>query len=154
MILADTGAIVALIDATDQHHATLRQLFESDPAAWALPWVILPEVDYLVGKYSGPEAQADFLADLVGGGFWVEWGGESRDLARAEELTERYRDLKLGLVDAVVMAMAERLKARAIATLDLRHFGAVVLSRPIQLFPRDLPSPQAVPAPAGRRSSR
>ena len=43
----------------------------------------------------------------------------------------------MGLVDAVVMATAERLGARAIATLDLRHFAAVaILGNPI-LLPRD-----------------
>lgn len=153
MILADTGAIIALVDSSDRHHSALRELFERDPAAWALPWAILPEVDYLLGSKVGAAPQADFLADVVGGGFWVEWG-EPRDLARAEELTLRYADLEIGLVDAVVMAMAERLKARAIATTDLRHFGVVALNRPFRLFPRDLPSPQGVPAPAGRKSNR
>ena len=36
-----------------------------------------------------------------------------------------YRDLSLGLVDAVVVAVAERKKAAAIATMDERNFGAV-----------------------------
>lgn len=138
MIVADTGAIIALVDASDRHHPALRALFERDPAAWVLPWAILPEVDYLLGSKVGAGPQADFLADVVGGGFWVEWG-ETRDLSRAEELTLRYADLRLGLVDAVVMAMAERLKAKAIATTDLRHFGVVALERPFKLLPRDLP---------------
>jgi hypothetical protein len=41
-------------------------------------------------------------------------------------------------VDALVLAMAERLRAEAIATLDLRHFGAVRLPRSLRLLPRDL----------------
>jgi hypothetical protein len=44
----------------------------------------------------------------------------------------------MGLVDAVVMVTAARLKARAIATLDLRHFGAVSLPGHPRLIPRDL----------------
>ena len=45
MIVADTSAIVALIDADDQHHRVLRRLFEADRTEWLLPWAILPEVD-------------------------------------------------------------------------------------------------------------
>ncbi len=44
----------------------------------------------------------------------------------------------MGLVDAVVIATAIRLKARAIATLDLRHFAAVSIAGNPQLIPRDL----------------
>jgi hypothetical protein len=35
------------------------------------------------------------------------------------------------------MAVAERLRAEAIATLDLRHFAAVPLRVPVRLLPRD-----------------
>jgi predicted nucleic acid-binding protein len=44
----------------------------------------------------------------------------------------------MGLVDALVMAATERLGARAVATLDTRHFGAVKMRGGPQLFPRDL----------------
>ncbi len=37
-----------------------------------------------------------------------------------------------------VMAVAERLRASAIATLDLRHFGVVTLRGRPRLLPRDL----------------
>jgi hypothetical protein len=42
-------------------------------------------------------------------------------------------------VDAVVIAIAERLRPAAIATLDLRHFAAVAIGGTPKLFPRDLP---------------
>ena len=47
------------------------------------------------------------------------------DLDRMVELVEKYADFPLGLVDASVIAVAERLGAREIATLDRRHFSAV-----------------------------
>ena len=137
MIVADTGAIVALIDADDRHHRTLRVLFEREPAVWVLPWAVLPEVDYLVGTHVGARAEEAFLADLADGLFRVEWG-EDADLERANEIARRYRSLHLGLVDTVVMAVAERLRAEAIATLDLRHFAAVALRTKPRLLPRDL----------------
>ena len=49
----------------------------------------------------------------------------------------RYRSLGLGLVDTVVIATAERLRATAIATLDVRHFGAVPIRGQPKLWPRD-----------------
>jgi uncharacterized protein len=135
--VADTGAIVALVDADDRHHLVLRRLYEGNSGAWALPWAILPEVDYLLLKYLGAGVQVDFLRDVAGGQWSVEWGHPS-DLERALELCEGYAALELGMVDAVVMAVAERLRARAIATLDLRAFAAVPLSGAPRLLPRDL----------------
>jgi len=137
MIVADTGAIIALIDADDRHHRQLRGVFEKDPDAWVLPWAILPEVDYIVGAHVGGRAQDAFLADLSEGVFRIEWGVEE-DLERAQALNRKHRALRLGLVDAVVIAVAERLGAESIATLDLRHFGAVAIPGNPRLLPRDL----------------
>ena len=136
MIIADTGAIVALIDKSDRHHAALTALYEEAPDRWVLPWAILPEVDYLVGSCLGPRAEEAFLADLADGLFHVEWGTEA-DLARAHEVARRYRSLALGLVDGIVVAIAERLRAEAIATLDLRHFGVLAIKGSPALWPRD-----------------
>lgn len=137
MIVADTGAMIALIDADDRHHRELLGVFEEDSGAWVLPWAILPEVDYLVGAHVGSGAQDAFLADLAADVFRVEWGDE-RDLARAHELHRKHRALRLGLTDSVVIAIAERLGADAIVTLDIRHFGAVVIRGNPRLLPRDL----------------
>lgn len=137
MIVADTGAILALLDADDRHHRVLRRLLEADPHAWLLPWAILAEVDYLALSQLGPAVELAFLADVATGSFTVEWGQEG-DLTRAHELARRHRGLKLGLVDTVVMAVAERLEADAIATLDVRHFSAVAIRGEPKLLPRDL----------------
>jgi predicted nucleic acid-binding protein len=137
VIVADTGAVIALIDAADQHHETLRRVFEAEPDRWVLPWAILAEVDYLASTRLGAKAAGAFRADLADGLFNVEWNRGS-DLRRAVELDEHYADLSLGLVDTVVMAIAERLDAQAIATLDLRDFASVELAGCPALWPRDL----------------
>ena len=136
MVVADTGAIVALLDADDDHHAAVRALFVADPQAWILPWAILPEVDYLVSMRLGAGMHRAWLDDLAERALAVEWG-EDDDLSGARALITQYASLDMGLVDAMVMATAERLKAD-IATLDLRHFGAVRLKHAPQLLPRDL----------------
>ena len=134
MIVVDTGAMLALVDATDRHHRTLKGMHERDPSDWVLPWGVLPEIDYLLGRHVSERARRLFGDDLAAGAFRVEWG-EPADLERAAELDRRYAKLRLGVVDAVVMAVAERLRADAIATLDRRHFGAVTLRGSPRLVP-------------------
>ena len=136
MIIADTGAIVALIDRSDQHHGALTEIYQEAPSQWVLPWAILPEVDYLTATHLGQRAQDLWLADLASGAFSVEWG-RPEDLVAAERLCRRYKALRIGLVDAVVIAVAERLRSSAIATLDLKHFGAVAIKGRPKLLPRD-----------------
>ncbi|HTR78867.1 MAG TPA: PIN domain-containing protein, partial [Gemmatimonadaceae bacterium] len=122
--------------ADDQHHAEMVALFERDPAGWILPWAILPEVDYLLLRHVGDDAERAFVRDVADGAYIVEWNGEE-DVERARELIEQYGSLKLGLVDALVVAVAERLRAAAIATLDLRDFAAVDIRGRPRLYPRD-----------------
>ena len=48
-------------------------------------------------------------------------------LSRAMEVNRPYADLGLGLVDGSVVALAESLGVRRLATRDVRHFAAVRL---------------------------
>jgi predicted nucleic acid-binding protein len=136
VIVADTGAILALIDADDRHHEALLAVYDAGPDAWILPWAILPEVDYLLLTHVGVAAEVAFVRDVADARWAVDWSGDA-DMPRARELCERYRGLGLGLVDGAVIAAAERLRADAIATLDLRHFGAVKIRGTPRLLPRD-----------------
>jgi uncharacterized protein len=137
VIVVDTGALLALMDRDEAHHDAVRGLFEGNGEACVVPWAVLPEVDYLASTHLGSRVHALWLDDLATGFIDVHWGG-SDELVRAREIQKKYRALKLGLVDAVVMAAAEALGASAIATLDLRHFGAVSLKGTPKLYPRDL----------------
>ena len=102
-----------------------------------LPWAILSEVDGLLAEHVGERVEQLFVGDLATGGWQVEWGSHA-DLMRAREIVSRHRSLRLGLVDAVVIAVAERLEVEAIATLDIRDFGAVRIRGTPRLLPRDL----------------
>jgi uncharacterized protein len=136
-VIADTSAVLALIDADDGHHEEILGLWERTGEEWVLPWAVLPEIDYLLRRHVGPEAARLFLDDVCAGAFVVEHGQPS-DVVRARNVDAQYAALNIGLVDGVVAAQAERLGARAIATLDVRHFGALELEGSPVIYPRDL----------------
>jgi hypothetical protein len=69
-----------------------------------------PEIDYLLGSHVGVKAQEAFLGDIAAGAFEVEWGRPD-DLKKAHALHRKYRGIRLGLVDGVVISIAERLRA-------------------------------------------
>ena len=137
MIVADTSALLGLLDRGSRSHGALAEAFRACRDQWVLPWAILPELDYMIPRTVGPAVHRAFHADLEEGCFAVEWGGWA-DVRRALELDRAHRGLSFGLVDGVVMAVAERLEAQAIATLDLRDFGAVKLKGQPAIWPRDL----------------
>lgn len=153
MIVADTGALIALADRNDSQHDLIVRLYDEHAAEWILPWAILPEIDYLLGAHLGTAAQDAFEEDLAHGAYAVEWGNDE-DLVEAAAIGRQYRALRLGLVDTVVMAIAVRRRARAIVTLDERHFGAVTLPGGPALWPRDLLTPPGVRLAGAGRASR
>jgi predicted nucleic acid-binding protein len=50
---------------------------------------------------------------------------DERGMAGIVELMHRYRGFPLGVTDASVVTVAERLKLTSVATLDHRHFRAI-----------------------------
>ncbi len=134
MIVADTGGVIALLDADDRRHHEILAAFEAEGDRWLLPWAILPEIDYLASKYLGPKVALAFEQDVAGGVFRVE-GYSVDDMKKAVAIQRRHSALRLGLVDSIVMAIAERHRASAIVTLDERHFRAVPLKPQPRLIP-------------------
>jgi predicted nucleic acid-binding protein len=67
-----------------------------------------------------------FMQDLARGAFTYA-SPTVGQLSRAMEVDRRCADLRLGLVDRSVVALAESLGVRRLATRDVRHFLAVRL---------------------------
>jgi len=84
----------------------------------------MAELDYWCSRRLGARAWLVFLDDVIAGAYRLE-PPTTADLRRARELQDRYADLVLGIVDASVLALAERLGEPKIATLDHRHFRTV-----------------------------
>lgn len=87
------------------------------------PYVVT-EACYLVGKYVGAQAEINLVEALVAGDL-SQADILAGDLARMAELMRQYAGFPLGVADASVIALAERLHADEVATLDHRHFRAV-----------------------------
>jgi predicted nucleic acid-binding protein len=48
----------------------------------------------------------------------------AEDYKRSAEILRKYNDANIDFVDAVIVAIAERLNITKVLTVDCRHFGA------------------------------
>jgi uncharacterized protein len=124
VIIADTGPLYALVDRSDAWHQRVKAWWEQEARSIVVPVAVLPEVCYLLQTRIGIDAEHAFVRAIDSGELVTE-PLEAEDVSRAAELMRTYADLPLGFVDAVVIATAERLRAREILTMDRRHFGVV-----------------------------
>lgn len=123
-VLADTGALYALVDRSDRWHAPVAEWWSTHGSRVLVPVVVLPEVCYLLHTRIGPAAEEAFIRSVGDGELTLE-GLESDDMPRAADVMRRYADLSLGFVDAAVTAIAERLETSELLTTDRKHFGLV-----------------------------
>ncbi len=124
MILADSSGTVAVLLPRDQWHRSAVSFIASNRDEIVLPSTTVAEVSYLLGERSTAGVEAQFLRDVASGAYSIV-DPLPADYLRAADLVEQYADFPLGTVDAVIVAMAERLNVTTIFTLDRRHFGAI-----------------------------
>lgn len=123
MIVVDTSIAVAYMNAADEYHAIVAGWLDGADDDLVTTPLIIAEVDHLVGVRGGPAARRALHRDLVAGAYLVEWWPGA--ITAVVKIAERYADTGLGLADASLVALAERLGTIDIATLDERHFRAV-----------------------------
>jgi predicted nucleic acid-binding protein len=123
VIVVDTSAIVAYMNANDDHHSTVSAwLAEVDDDLVTTP-LIVAEVDHLVATRGGAAALSALWDDLVAGAYLVEWWPAA--ITASARIAKKYADNGLSLADASLVALAERAATTDIATLDERHFRAL-----------------------------
>ncbi|HYM44759.1 MAG TPA: PIN domain-containing protein [Solirubrobacteraceae bacterium] len=123
LAVVDAGPLYAAADADDQDHLASRTALSREDLRLVVPALVVTEATYFVGRRLGAAAEKAFLRGVAE----LDVEGPSReDFVRMAELVEEYADFPLGGTDASVMALAERLDATVILTLDRRHFAAVV----------------------------
>lgn len=124
MLIVDAGPLYAAAATRDKHHRRCVELLSHSTGPLIVPTLVLTEVSYLLCDRIGPHAELAFAHAITGGELVVEPVHDA-DWRRIAELTEQYLDLPLGIVDASVIALAERHGSDTIATLDHRHFATV-----------------------------
>ncbi len=95
--------------------------------ALLIPEPVLVETDLVLRRRGGARAARQLLGAALAGTFTVVRLTPGL-LERAVELDAQYADLDLGLVDASVMAYAER-HDLPILTFDFAHFRATASAR-------------------------
>lgn len=124
-LLVDTGVLYAAADTRDGDHDACSELLEARQAADLLvPPTVVTETAWLLANRLGDHAEHAFIASLAAGELTAV-DLTSVDYQRCAELLATYDDLHLGLVDASVVALAERLNITTIATLNHRDFRVV-----------------------------
>lgn len=121
-VIVDTGILYAASDAGDAWHGRVRAWLEGTTEPLVVPVTVVPEVTYLLAVRLGPDAERMFVASLAAGEIGLEQVTRS-DIERCRALLDEYPHI--GFVDASLVALAERLRVRVVATTDRRHFGAV-----------------------------
>jgi predicted nucleic acid-binding protein len=123
-VICDTGALLDYLVENAADHRSFRNAIDSARARY-IPALVLAEVDYFLRNER--HAMQIFMRDVARGAFTYV-PPSLHQLSRAMEIDRRYADLGLGLVDGSVVALAEELGIRRLATRDVRHFAAVRLA--------------------------
>ena len=121
-LLLDTGFLYALLNRTEHNHERVFAVTRTIHEPVILPVPAITEVAYLLLRDVGPEAVADFIASLAATDLILE-SPEIADYLRAAEVIRQYGDSQVDFVDALIVAIAERLSITRILTLDVRHFA-------------------------------
>jgi hypothetical protein len=140
-LILDTNVLFASLDRSDQHHVACRDLIENATEVRIIPATVLVELDHFIRTRLHDVAHAAFLRDITDGAYFVQ-ELRAEDYLRVREICAAYSDSDIGLVDASIVAIAERMNEKKVATLDHRHFGMI---RPrhvksLQLLPDLTPS--------------
>jgi predicted nucleic acid-binding protein len=138
VILVDTSGLLANYDRTDQYHVAATRVLKQPQRRILSPFV-LAELDYLVERIAGQDAELAVLDDVARGVYELQ-AFESAAVDAASNIVKRYADLHLGLTDASIVVLADRYACYDILTLDQRHFRAALGSggQAFRILPFDI----------------
>lgn len=133
-VLLDTGIVYAYYDRDDVWHARARAVIEREQRGLILPAPVIPEVDHLLGHRLGAKGRQTFYTGILEG-YYLVADLPREAYARVAEVNRRFDDLNLGFVDAAIVALAEALGLRRVATTDRRHFDPLAAAFHLELLP-------------------
>jgi len=126
IIVADTSALYAAFDASQDEHVNARDITERE--ILVISPMVMTELDHLVHRDLGFNAAlqvGDALIARMAAGRYKLAELSHADLAAAQGVRGQYKDLRLDLADAVGVVLADRHKTDRIFTLDERDYRAI-----------------------------
>jgi len=120
--LVDTGAVVALVNRADRHHAAAVEWFKRFRGQLLTTEAVVTETAYVLAA-----SPAHLRAALL----WFERARAAglllvepvADYAALSRIIAKYASLPCDYADASLIALAERTGVTAIATVDQRDFS-------------------------------
>ena len=123
-VLLDSGFLFASLNASEAEHQSTIRVLKDIHEAIVLPVPAITEVAYLLARDIGQDAAADFVARLAETELTLEIP-RKEDYLRCGDLLRQYSDADLDFVDALIVAIAERLNITRLLTLDRRDFQII-----------------------------
>ena len=123
-VLLDSGFLFASLNTSEAEHQSTIRVLENIREPIILPVPAITEVAYLLARDINNGAAADFIASLAVGELTLETPRQE-DYSRSAEIIRQYADAKVDFVDALIVAIAERLNITRILTLDRRDFQMI-----------------------------
>lgn len=132
--LADTGALLALLDRADRWHDACADAFRSLRLPLATSEAVLAELFHLVGD---DERESGAAWGLLRSGAITLLSILDEDLPAVEELMVKYRDRPMDFADATLVHLARRESIANVFTVDHRHFSTYRLAgkKRFRIFP-------------------
>lgn len=107
----------------DAGHRAAVDFYAKVEGSFTTTPLVLAEIDHMLHSCCTPAAVSGFYREVRAGTLGVEWWPKLD--GQAAEIADRYADIRLGLTDASLVALAGRLETTRIASFDERHFRAV-----------------------------
>lgn len=126
--IVDTGFLVALLNAEDDHHAWARELVPRLRGPWCTAEACISESVFLLEHAGRPSVER--LFDWVDRGALVSRHVLPERLAQIREETFRYARRWVDFADASVVCLSDMSPRVPVVTVDARDFAVYFRTRP------------------------
>lgn len=135
-VVLDTSVVVALAIADEPDHEEVRDWILTQEDDLLTTPLVLAEIDHVIGRRAGTVVSQQVWTDFERGAYEVRWWPQA--LERTLSVLRHEERLGAGIVDASLVALAERLETTSVATLDHRHFRRLTIAgKPCTVLPAD-----------------
>lgn len=139
-IIADTGGLLRALARTRDGNSSFPdyEAVLTSASVVVVPGLVLAEVDYFLRENRA--AMRKLVAEVFDARTRYEYELPlAADIVRALEFDAKFKNLRMGLLDGTVAAVAERRQIYRLLTTDRRHFGVIRVgsrfTRALELLP-------------------